>query len=256
MNRIAPHVVLIPDCGVLLQLHKQQRLDSLFASFATLAISDACVHELLLHCKSEGQEIALWIKNLQVPVLETRAFNNGRYQTVNGDDSFQHTIADIGLQELMCDINLSGGNTKGVFLLDEHKCSGKQSFMFGSFCIGVTLVAFQRFLDIRSLATEQKAGTPSTEETTCQEISDEVRSIEKTSNHEQLPSAEILATRGFYLNRATLVNPRQVERMLRERAGQTVNKALKVMDKIKSTHSKRAGKPDPDVVETFRKNLI
>ena len=75
MKKQAMHVVLIPDSGTLLQLHRELRLESLFSSFATLAITDASVHELLRFCKNEGQEIAMWIKNNHVAILETRAFN-------------------------------------------------------------------------------------------------------------------------------------------------------------------------------------
>jgi len=57
MRKQAMHVVLIPDSGTLLQLHRELRLESLFSSFATLAITDASVHELLRFCKTKAKKL-------------------------------------------------------------------------------------------------------------------------------------------------------------------------------------------------------
>lgn len=226
MKKQATHIVLIPDSATLLQMHREQQLDNLFSDFATLAIADSTVHELLRHCGSEGHNIALWIKKNHITILETRAFNHGRNETFEQAGHIQGAVAEISLQELMNEINLSSGRTKVVFLLDEFKCVSKDTFLFGSFCVGVTLRAYQQFLE------------------------------NLQPNPGLIPHEKPSQNTGKTLTK-TPSNPKLVEKELREIFSQTVNIGLKAIDKVKFIRQPDvAKKPDPSAIDKFRRHLM
>lgn len=255
MKKQAMHVVLIPDSGTLLQLHRELRLESLFSSFATLAITDASVHELLRFCKNEGQEIAMWIKNNHVAILETRAFNNGCNKILDQPNCLYGLVADIGLQEIMNETNLSGGNTQVIFLLDEHKCAAKNTFLYGSFCTGVTLLAYQRFLE-SSQPCPIKATQPSRLENADESMVKTHKPVEPPNTQRFQASSPEREPSRFYLNSTMLANPKLVERKLRDMANQTVNIGLKAIDKIKASRSNEPNKPALSAIEKFRRSLM
>lgn len=256
MKKQATHIVLIPDSATLLQMHREQQLDNLFSDFATLAIADSTVHELLRHCGSEGHNIALWIKKNHITILETRAFNHGRNETFEQAGHIQGAVAEISLQELMNEINLSAGRTKVVFLLDEFKCVSKDTFLFGSFCVGVTLRAYQQFLENLQpnpgLIPHEK---PS--QNTGKTLTKTPLALDPTSPLSSSPAPLTTEEKGIFINRTLRSNPKLVEKELREIFSQTVNIGLKAIDKVKFIRQPDvAKKPDPSAIDKFRRHLM
>lgn len=141
-----PHIILIPDCGPLLALYRQKRLDCLFLPFASLAVPDAVVHHLVRFCGEEGRAVAVWLTQFNIAVFQTRVFNNGQTQLDLDIGCGTDQLADLCLKETMENIARQEGKVRGIFLLDDYKCLGDSPVLSCGYSISIALNALDRFL--------------------------------------------------------------------------------------------------------------
>lgn len=289
MDNKPEHIILIPDSGPLLELLRSDSLDELFVPFASLAVPDAVLHELLRSAKDEGHAIAVWVKVNNIPIFDTRTFAHGQCKKLKESTLPQGAVVDLCLQEIMNEINLSGGKTTGIFLLEEHKCIGKHTFFSGGNCKNVTLKAFRKFLagmavtepqathehpspvDPAAVASQQaealpkkkKAGKSALPQEATQEFAQVAPNTTPELSHQpkQVAAQELPSVGGGFLTALEAANPKLIEKRLRELAGQTTSVSRKTIDAFKARAISKSPanlKPAPDsqAVEQFRKSLM
>ncbi|HEX4856078.1 MAG TPA: hypothetical protein VFV28_04655 [Limnobacter sp.] len=231
----SPHIVLVPDCGPLLELHLQGQLHLLTLQFAALAVPDAVIHQLVRFHGEEGKALAVWISQSQIPVLQTRTFNNGQVQQDVLHSSCERSLVDSCLLEVMKDLGAQEGQTRGVLLLDDYKCLGDSPFNSIQFCTTITLSALKRFL--LSLPINQ-AQVPA-------------------PTHRVAAPQEKQAV--FRLNALQRVNPQALEHQFRKLAEHTTQMCMKGVEVVKAGKKKFkptvSTGPRSDLAEQFRKNL-
>lgn len=114
-------VILIPDCGPLLELANQDQLDSLFKPGWTVALVDAVLHEILRNPGPLSEKIGRWVYASNVPVLQTRAFERAQKALNLGlGTPEQLHMGNLGMQEMMNELAQEQGRV-GVFVFEEHK---------------------------------------------------------------------------------------------------------------------------------------
>ena len=292
MDNKPEHIILIPDSGPLLELLRSNSLDQLFVPFASLAVPDAVLHELLRSAKDEGHAIAVWVKVNNIPIFDTRTFAHGQCKELKESNLPQGAVVDLCLQEIMNEINLSAGKTTGVFLLEEHKCIGKQTFFSGGNCKKVTLKAFRKFLagmtvpepqaahdapskvepeavvslkEKRSSKTKKLAKPVPLEETAHQTDDTTQKATQDSTldvhNGPNKVAPESPSLGGGFLTAMEAANPKLIEKRLRELAGQTTSVSRKTIEAFKARAISKSPadlKPVPDsqAVEQFRKSLM
>ena len=293
MDNKPEHIILIPDSGPLLELLRSNSLDELFVPFASLAVPDAVLHELLRSAKDEGHAIAVWVKDNNIPIFDTRTFAHGQCKELKESNLPQGAVVDLCLQEIMNEINLSAGKTAGIFLLEEHKCIGKQTFFSGENCKKVTLKAFRKFLagmtvpepqaahdapskvepeavvslkEKRSSKTKRPSKSVPLEETAqkAQDFTQNVSLDVTLGGHNE--STKVVAPEspslgGGFLTAMEAANPKLIEKRLRELAGQTTSVSRKTIEAFKARATSKSPAnlktmPDSQAVEQFRKSLM
>lgn len=263
MDKKPEHIILIPDSGPLLELLRSNSLDELFVPFASLAVPDAVLHELLRSAKDEGHAIAVWVKVNNIPIFDTRTFAHGQCKELKESNLPQGAVVDLCLQEIMNEINLSAGKTTGIFLLEEHKCIGKNTFFSGQNCKNVTLKAFRKFL----AALPTKPVKPEKVQDTTQKIQNAMQGAihdgqPAVLNEQNRPVVkESPSLGGGFLTALEAANPQLIEKRLRELAGQTTAISRKTFEAFKARTINKAPEvvkpvPDSKAVEQFRKNLM
>lgn len=293
MDNKPEHIILIPDSGPLLELLRSDSLDQLFVPFASLAVPDAVLHELLRSAKDEGHAIAVWVKVNNIPIFDTRTFAHGQCKELQESNLPQGAVVDLCLQEIMNEINLSVGKTAGIFLLEEHKCIGKQTFFAGGNCKNVSLKAFRKFLagmtvpepqpahdapskvepeavvslkEKRSSKTKRPSKSVPLEETAqkAQDFTQNVSLDVTLGGHNESTKVVAPESPGLgsgFLTAMEAANPKLIEKRLRELAGQTTSVSRKTIEAFKARAISKSPadlKPVPDsqAVEQFRKSLM
>jgi len=258
----ASQVILIPDSGPLLELHRRDGLATLFVRFASLAVPDAVVHDLVRNAQDEGKAIAKWISLNNVPILDTRTFANGHGTGLENSTLPQGAVVDLCLQEVMNEINLSNGKTSAVFLLEEHKCIGKDTFFAGRYCMSVTLKAFEKFLAQTSAEAVAENPEPTPESVAQPGTKAKLASKKKSPDVQSAPTVtpepppqKEAIKEGNFLSAIEAANPKMVEKRLRELAGQTSKISQKALEAFRARTVEKPVGPDPASVEQFRKNL-
>lgn len=248
----AGQTILIPDSGPLLALLRQQKLDSLFTTFSSLAIPDAVVHELVRYTGDEGRAIAKWISQNNIPIFDTRAFGHGQRTEMNDGAVAHGVVVDLCLQEIMNETNLSGENSKTIFLLDEHKCVGTSTFLLGKNCRAATLDAFARFLSTGQFSA---SAAMNNEENATLPVATKPKAENKPDPTPQ-PESKDDRPDSLLLSALDVANPKLVEKRLRELAGQTAQLSRKTIDAFKARNRMKEELPAPEEVEQFRRNLV
>jgi len=293
VNNKPEHIILIPDSGPLLELLRSNSLDQLFVPFASLAVPDAVLHELLRSAKDEGHAIAVWVKVNNIPIFDTRTFAHGQCKELKESTLPQGAVVDLCLQEIMNEINLSAGKTTGIFLLEEHKCIGKHTFFSGQNCKNVTLKAFRKFLAGKAIAkTFATDDEPELMDSVTASPSEAMQRAKRKKSGKAEPPAEagpevldftedtLLDTAtdlnhkaiqvveqgspslgGGFLTAIEAANPKLIEKRLRELAGQSTSVSRKTIEAFKARAISKSPvdlKPLPDAkaVEQFRKSLM
>jgi hypothetical protein len=235
-----PCVLLVPDWGPLLELQRRKQLHSLFLPFLSLAVPDAVIHYLVRFCGDEGKALAVWVSQCNIPVFQTRAFNNGH---VGGDRLHPycaHELVDKCLQETMQEITTQQGKLKAIFLLDDYKCFQGSSFRAYGECTLITLPALEKFI----------ARNPEK----CAKVAPQTNRMQDRAtkaNVRQAPQSALIG----WMNSFQVAAPKGMEKQLRALAGHTADFCKKGIDSLKSRQPFESKKADSDLVKQFRRSI-
>jgi hypothetical protein len=131
--------VVIPDAGPWITLAYADALDLLMKPGWPVAIVDMVLEELTRSQTPTSQQIATWVNDQAIPVLDTEVCRlaAGRREPHLGEMAIQETMQKLAMEQ---------PSRRGVFLFEDHKIA-RATFLLPPGCLKVTTRAWLLFLE-------------------------------------------------------------------------------------------------------------
>lgn len=155
-------VLLLPDAGPLITLAYADALDLLSAPGWPVRIVDMVLHEVTRNSTPTSAAIGEWVTSHALPVVPTNTFQYHLQQlAAQGELARTANLGEIAIQEVMNGHALTGSQTTGVFLFEDHRIAST-AFLLPDNCRKVSTRAFLTFLEEigaipSALAVERRA---------------------------------------------------------------------------------------------------
>jgi hypothetical protein len=140
-------ILLLPDAGPLITLAYADALDLLLKPGWQVKMVDMVLHEVTRNTTPTSENIAHWVANRSIPVLNTRIYQRHLTAGSSGEEPLRKAnLGEIAIQETMTDLALATPATTGVFLFEDHKIA-RASFQLPTNCRKISMRAWLLYLE-------------------------------------------------------------------------------------------------------------